>query len=503
MSIFQAIVLGVVQGATEFLPISSTAHLVLVPRLLGWNLDPDVRNVFDVLIQVGTILAAAVYFRRDWWKIVKASTWVLRRHGSSDTEYARLGWMIVLATVPSAIFGLLLKDVFEELLGNAHGVAFLLIVTSGLLVLGERFTGKSKRGLGNLTWIDAVVIGLFQALAILPGISRSGSTVSAGLLRGLERPAAARFSFLMAVPVMLGAGSVAGWELLLSEELTEHIVVISVGVLVSTVVGFLSIQWLISYLTRHSFRGFAIYCSAVGLAFLMSSCSSTPVRPEESKMRIGFTPATKVIVASWTEYSPNVGDIELVPYSSNRQLVRAIESGGVVAGIAIQDSTWFSLTATPLALTSLMVFVHPSNTVEELSLDQLQSAFTGTLTDWKDAGGSGGPIEVVSREDGSDARLAFDATILNGQMSVTTSVVMPGDDLMSDYVARTPSAVGYGWLPYLGHDVKTIVVDHALLSTMPVQALTDKEPNGQLRKWLAWVQTDGQSGMPLGFEPLP
>ena len=272
MTIIQSIVLGIVQGLTEFIPVSSSAHLVLVPWLLGWEFEPNAAFVFDVLVQLGTLVAVIAYFWKDLWAIARGVVQGLIRLKPFDSAEARLGWLIALATMPAVILGLAFKDFFESVFGSPRATALLLLGTAALLVLSERF-GRRARNLDSLNWLDALIIGLAQAVAILPGISRSGATISGGLARGLERPAAARFSFLMSVPVMLGAGVIALKNLLDVPNFASYLAPIAAGFLAAAAVGYLCIRWLLGYLSRRPLYGFAVYCVAaslfcLGIAFL-------------------------------------------------------------------------------------------------------------------------------------------------------------------------------------------------------------------------------------------
>ncbi len=208
MSLLQALLLGVVQGLTEFLPISSSAHLVLVPWLLGWTLEPRFAFVFDVLVQLGTLVAVIAV---QWPFLVRISrsTWNgLRSRRPLAGADSRLAWLLLLGTAPAAAAGLVLHDAVEAAFADPATVSGFLLVTAVLLLAAERF-GRPARSLHTLGWVDALIIGLAQALALFPGISRSGSTIAAGLGRGLQRPEAARVSFLLVIPVMAGAGP--GW----------------------------------------------------------------------------------------------------------------------------------------------------------------------------------------------------------------------------------------------------------------------------------------------------
>lgn len=268
MTIIQAIILGIIQGLTEFIPVSSSAHLILVPWLLGWAFPADAKFVFDVLVQLGTLAAVIVYFWHDLWGIAVGVLTGLARGKPFGTPEARLGWLVVLATIPAVVLGLLFKDFFEATYSSATATAWQLIVTAALLV-GAELVGRGTREVTGIGWLDALLIGLAQVVAILPGVSRSGATIAAGRARGLARAAAARFSFLMSVPVMLGAGVVAGKDLLDVPNFGSYLLPIGLAAVVAGVVGFLTIRWLLGYLGRGSLYGFAVYCAVVGAGCLL------------------------------------------------------------------------------------------------------------------------------------------------------------------------------------------------------------------------------------------
>jgi undecaprenyl-diphosphatase len=270
MTLLQALVLGLVQGATEFIPVSSSAHLVLVPWILGWRLEPQAAFVFDVLVQWGTLVALVAFYWRDLVAIVRAVILGLARRRPLEDPLARLGWLIAAASVPAAIAGLLFKDAVESAFNDPAAVSAFLLGTALLLFLSERLS-RQTRQLSELTLIDALWVGLAQALALLPGISRSGSTIAGGLTRGLRRPEAARLSFLMFVPVMLGAGGIALKDLAGAPAPAAQLPALAVGFLTSAVVGYLAIRWLLGYLSHRSLTPFALYCLVVGLGGLLLS----------------------------------------------------------------------------------------------------------------------------------------------------------------------------------------------------------------------------------------
>lgn len=270
MNIIQALVLGIIQGITEFLPISSSAHLVLTPFFFGWQIPEEQIFPFDVLVQVGTLAAVIVYFRNDLWTIVKEVSQSLMNRQPFATPSSRLGWLLLLASLPAGIAGILLKDVVEAAFKSPVNVAFFLIGTAGLLWIAES-VGKRNRTLASIGWLDAIWIGIGQALALFPGISRSGATISTGMARNLDRPAAARFSFLMSIPIMTAAGLIGLVDLLEIPNLISFLPVMATGFFTAAVIGYLAIYWLLSFLARRSLRPFAVYCLSLAIITLVFS----------------------------------------------------------------------------------------------------------------------------------------------------------------------------------------------------------------------------------------
>jgi undecaprenyl-diphosphatase len=264
MGVLESIVLGLVQGLTEFVPVSSSGHLVLVPWLLGW---PEPTLLFDTMVHWGTLLAILACFWRDWWQMTRA--WLRGfRHWDWRDPQARLMWLLVLATVPAVVLGFLFEDLFESLFSEPVLVSVFLLITAGLLALGE-WLGRRTRGSEDLRWPDALIIGLAQAAAIAPGISRAGATMAAGLLRGLKRTDAARFSFLMATPIIFGAGLLQLGDAFTASHAQGELLLVAVGTLVAAVSGYAAIRFLLRYLNRHSLYIFSAYCLWVGVSCLI------------------------------------------------------------------------------------------------------------------------------------------------------------------------------------------------------------------------------------------
>ncbi len=259
----QALILGIVQGLTEFLPISSTAHLRVVPALLGW---PDPGAPFTAVIQIGTLVAVLAYFRDDIVRIAKAWTLGLVKRRPVATLEARLGWMMILATVPIVVCGLLFQDQIENQLRSLYvvaaaaiGLAIVLGIAEATLMHRQR-QGVPLKQLEDVTWTDSIVTGLAQAVALVPGSSRSGTTITACLFLGLARDTAARFSFLLSLPAILAAGI---YQLLKArDELFssgDDVLALVVSTVVSGIVGYWSIAFLLRYLKTHTTYLFIVY----------------------------------------------------------------------------------------------------------------------------------------------------------------------------------------------------------------------------------------------------
>ena len=264
MTFFQAFVLGIVQGLTEFIPVSSSGHLVLIPWILKWELEPQSAFVFDVLVQWGTLLALVVYFWKDLSSLTSAVISGLKNREDRSNPQTRLTWQIFLATLPALIVGLFLKSLVQDVIENPLSVSIFLLFTGGILMFSERI-GRRIKSMEDISNADAVWIGIFQIISLFPGISRSGATISAGLLRGLARKDAARFSFLMALPIMIAAGIIALIDLVSLPDISSQIGPLLIGFVVAAIVGYLSINWLLNFLSERSLYLFTGYCIMVGL----------------------------------------------------------------------------------------------------------------------------------------------------------------------------------------------------------------------------------------------
>ena len=267
MTIWQSFVLGIIQGLTEFLPISSSAHLVLVPALFDWKIAQSEIFIFSVLVQWGTLVAVLFYFWKELFPIGIAMLETLRTRKIAN-ENARLGFYILLGTIPALIVGWFVRDSIQEAFLSAKSTGVSLLITALILVFAEK-VGQRIRKMEDINRGDALIIGLFQVVSLLPGISRSGATIAGGMSRNLTRRDAARFSFLLAVPVMIAAGVITLFQLITLPSPGDFILVLLVGFSASAIIGYLSINWFIKYLSSRSLYPFALYCALLGAVAIL------------------------------------------------------------------------------------------------------------------------------------------------------------------------------------------------------------------------------------------
>lgn len=279
MLLLQAIILGAVQGLAEFIPISSSAHLIIVPWLLGWN-DPFIDSLgFDVALHLGTLVAVLLYFAADWIRYIKA--WFAsithqplpQETGRAEEERTnrRLAWFLLLGTIPGGIVGVLLESKIDSQFHQTENLKTGLLIIAGtmallglVLLLAERFA-RHQRPLAYLTWRDTLIIGFAQALAVIPGVSRSGSTITAGLALGLTRDTAARFSFLLGTPIIAGAGAKKMLDIVQAGVTVEQVGLIVAGFISAAIVGYWSIRFLLAYLRKGTTYVFVAYRWAMAL----------------------------------------------------------------------------------------------------------------------------------------------------------------------------------------------------------------------------------------------
>jgi undecaprenyl-diphosphatase len=260
VTFLQSFLLGIIQGLTEFIPVSSTAHLLVAEHFMGFDPNDEMLFSFSVLIQLGTLVSLFIFYWKDLLGLVKA--FFAKPFSTAENK---LAWYIIIATLPALIFGFVLKDAVEVLFRNPLLEAAIRLLTAAVLLFLAEWLTKKNRTLDSMTWLDALFIGILQVLAIFPGASRSGTTISGGMFRGFDRPSAARFAFLMSVPVMLAAGGYQVLDVIKMSNLGQFLPLLAIGFITAAVVGWFAIKWLIDYLGKRSLYVFAAYCAAAGL----------------------------------------------------------------------------------------------------------------------------------------------------------------------------------------------------------------------------------------------
>ena len=263
MDVVQAVTLGVVQGLTEFLPISSTAHLALVPWLFGWK-DPGL--TFDVSLHIGTLLAVVIYFRDDLRHMTLAFFRSFKARDKAD-PYQNLAWLVVWGSVPAVVAGVLLDDLVETTFRSPYVIAAMLIGVGLLIAVAERLTAKTRTW-QEMTLKDAILIGVAQACALIPGTSRSGATITMGLFLGMQRADAARFSFLLGFPVILGSIVFKLKDVAADPTLAAMVPHMGVGIVASAISGYFCIAYLLKFLATQTMTVFVVYRVLLGLAII-------------------------------------------------------------------------------------------------------------------------------------------------------------------------------------------------------------------------------------------
>jgi len=270
MTVLQALILGIVQGLTEFLPISSSGHLILVPWLFGWNffqVHPDLNKTFDVALHLGTFIAALAYFWRQIVVILRSWVASLRKRRIETTD-ERLAWLLLISTIPAGLVGVAFESFVEDQLGKPYLICIMMIAFALVMLLADR-TARLDKSMSDLRWPGALGIGVAQAIALSPGVSRSGITMVTGLFMGLDRESTARYSFLLSVPVVGGA-AVLKLAQLAKDGMPPHMAQpFLVGTIAAAVSGLAAIWFVLSYLRTHTFTIFVVYRLAVATALLI------------------------------------------------------------------------------------------------------------------------------------------------------------------------------------------------------------------------------------------
>ncbi|MGV8025221.1 MAG: undecaprenyl-diphosphatase UppP [Anaerolineaceae bacterium] len=511
MSIIQSIILGILQGLTEFLPISSSGHLVILPYLLGWHIPADQSFSFDVLVQLGTLLAVIVYFRKDLADIFKGLGTDIKTRKLGSTPDSRTGWYLILATIPAGFAGLFIKDVIEQAFSSPNAVAFFLFGTALLLILAE-VIGKKDRDLSGMRWFDALWIGLFQVLSLFPGLSRSGSCIAGGMTRNLDRKSAGRFSFLMSIPIMAAAGLLSLLDLFDIPNLSQFLPVLVIGFVVAGIVGYFAITWLMNFVQNHSLFVFAGYCLFLGAAVLAfgiffpqadaaASASETPVSQEV------FLPQSVVYSPELDWLAPTLATCMHETLDTSLPLLQS------VAGYQIDELrfTFPSSDATTAAYAyqvssqSLQLSLNAANPLRSLNRSDMSALLQGIFSTWQEFFQN-----CASCAFSSAGSAAFDApvklyiypasdpyqTVINqafdlssGQMGC--ALFIPDAESLLTTLQLEAGAAGFlpqHWIPA---GTSTVSMDDLPASSLelPILAVLDSQPTAEFKDLILCVQS--------------
>jgi undecaprenyl-diphosphatase len=504
MTIFQAIFLGIIQGITEFLPISSSGHLVIVPHLLGWDFPVEQIFPFDVLIQISTLIAVIAYYWNDLTQIGTAMVKGLLTKSPFGEIEARTGWLAILATIPAGVIGLLFKDQIETVFSRPDIASMLLIVTAIFLFFSEKI-GKMNRKIIDLNWLDAVAMGFSQACAIFPGISRSGSTISGGLARNLDRKSAGQFTFLMAIPIMAAAGLLSLFDLFNIPDLAQFLPVMIAGFVTSGLVGFFSIRWLLKYIANHSLIPFAIYCAILGSGSLLLSAN-----------RLDILSKNEVYISQDVYHISHSTSVEWIKPKISECMQKYPESVFILNQTndpaLYQDSdihfSYDELTSQLdhsylLGNDAFTIGVNPNSMITQLSSDALKDIYQGKITLMSELQGKCGECVII--KDGLDSDSSFKLwgypqnSFLEETIQKTFLLdffspemfVAPNATLMKQAVLLEDTAIGIFPQASMTAELNEIpVIDFSTdQSFLPIIASSTYQPDPFLEGFIACVQT--------------
>lgn len=523
MTIFQSLILGIIQGLTEFLPISSSAHLVLIPYLFNWSFPAEQVFPFDVLVQLGTLLAVLLYFWKDLVSIIQNFFRGLISKEPFKDQEARMGWYLIVATIPAAIFGMLLKDKVEAAFSSARVTALFLFVTAALLILAD-WLGKRTRRMEEFTWIDALWMGLFQALSIFPGISRSGSTIAGGMTRNLDRSTSARFSFLMSIPVFIGAGLVSIGDLLAVPNLAGFLPTLLIGFVAAAIVGYLSIHWLLDFVKRNKLWYFSLYCVVLAIIILTvgsirgsspQTTAANPVPAATFPAQVSTTRTSEFEIIN-VQYSGSLG--WLVPAMSS--CANMIKDAGLVthevsagdqslqkADVALRWGSPEVLASDAYQLGSdhLVLAVNTKNPLQSLTTSLTRQIFNGEITSWGtlhqacpdcfaksyDPSFDDQQIILTAYNNGEDVQQLFIKNVMgNFPISISSAVVVPDSDAVAQSIFENSAAIGFLPAQSPNPDRKEVQItdlDPTLLQG-PILAISKAAPQGKTLEWLGCLQ---------------
>lgn len=472
MNFLQAIILGIVQGLTEFLPISSSAHLVIFPYLLGWKIPSEQNFAFDVIVQMGTLISLIAYFRKDLWRIGKAMLDGIKKQKYFNSSESRLGWYVLLGSLPAGLAGIILKSKVEETFNSPMMASLFLFGTACLLILAE-VIGKKTKTLEEINWKNSLWMGAFQALSIFPGISRSGSVISGGMINQFKRKDAARFSFLLAIPIMLAAGFLGFIDLLRIKELGSFFPIVLTGSLVAAVVGYLVIGWMLNFLNQHSLYVFSAYCILLG-SLVLGIRILTPTPPVSAFSQNTKQTTEIALPATLSWMIPTINKCNQITIRHSFFYSHRVDPSINEQTIFIQtnktdgpEQKYFLLFEE-----TFFVVVNRSNPISLLQEKQLGDIFSGRQTSWqqvitecpmcinaneKDSLPQN-PIQPWVYPPGSLAQQIINNLFLKSEKNFISANIVPDEEAAIEALSINPSAIGFLPSHWLTEQVKPISI---------------------------------------------
>ncbi len=384
MNILQALILGIIQGITEFLPVSSTAHLIIIPYLLRWTLSNEQVILFHIFIQWGTLIALVVFFHSDLLDLCRAFINSIKSRRPFQNEKSRLSWLILISLPPAVIADFLLINKVESIFSNPLITAFFLFGTAFLLIIAE-VIGKRIHTIEALTWKNAIILGFFQAISILPGISRAGSCISGGMIQDLNRKDAARFSFLIGIPLLLISGINNIIDLINIQNLSQYLPSLLIGFIAAGLVGYFVLQWLLSYLSHHSLLPFAFYCILLGVfvigngLFISHPSLETTQTAKSQTINMTYPSSLRWVIPIALKCNATNSVLTLrFSFDSNNS------SSTEAVAITYQPDVKPNISPYLLGHENFVIAVNSANPVSSLTLDQVSEIFMGTNKTWGD-----------------------------------------------------------------------------------------------------------------------
>ena len=507
MTILQSLILGIIQGITEFLPISSSAHLVLFPFLVGWQLDEEFAFSFNVLVQIGTLVAVIVYYREDIRIILKAMARGILARKPFEELPARTGYLTLLATIPAGVVGLLGKDYITAAFNSPRITSLFLLGTAALLVASE-FLGKRNRQLETLNHLDALWIGLFQALSVFPGISRSGSTIAGGMTRHFSRKTAGQFAFLMAIPIMLLAGSFEVTQMISRDGVLEFLPALLIGFATAALSGFFAIRWLLKFISQHSLLPFAAYCFILGAGSFILSFTQ-PRLPiltqqnlsQEEAIFISYEPDLEWMIPIMNSCLSDGGREPIIlQQQSYRPDIYSAYDVFLSFGEKATTGRYSYLLGEDLVLPVVNSTLALSNLPDQIIGD----IYEGRLKTWDEVyaicptcfesalQNENRTIRVYAFPEDSPISQTFNEAVLQASPSAPNIQIVPTAEAMLSLIALDENSIGYLPEPWIGPSlaVATAIDDTDTSYQISIIAGAQQEPQGLLRNWLTCIQTE-------------